>query len=187
MNKVINNLLIIFLILLFTSCASHKPSEIAQQPLTPQAQAETKIIHADDKVAKQPAVIKKAEPKSLRTIIVDHAIQSVGQPYKWGGKSPKSGFDCSGLVVYTHKKAKVITPRTSRAQFKKGKVIPRKDITLADLVFFKTTTEEKIFHVGIYIGDGIFVHAPGKGRKVTYGSLSNPYFKKNFIGSRSFL
>ena len=120
-----------------------------------------------------------------RSIIVQHALNSIGTPYKWGGESPETGFDCSGLVVFTHKKAGIILPRTAKDQFKSGKTVLRQDLQTADLVFFTPPDRSKSFHVGIYIGEGLFVHAPGRGRQVSVVDLNHPYFKKHYIGSRS--
>ncbi|NOX34775.1 MAG: C40 family peptidase [Deltaproteobacteria bacterium] len=129
----------------------------------------------------------QVESAYQRKIIVQYAVKSLGLPYKWGGQSPETGFDCSGLIVYTYQKAGVMLPRTAKKQFGNGQIVSKQNLRVADLVFFKTPKVRKVFHVGIYIGDGIFVHAPGKGRQVTYGYLSNPYFKKHYIGARSYL
>jgi cell wall-associated NlpC family hydrolase len=122
-----------------------------------------------------------------RKIIVDHAISNLGRPYKWGGESPSKGFDCSGLIVYTYQKADIYIPRTANAQFSSGKPVLKKELKPGDLVFFKKPTDQKVYHVGIFIGENTFVHAPGHGRPVSYGYLSNPYFKKYYIGSRTYL
>ncbi len=129
----------------------------------------------------------KSKSVDQRKIIVHNAIASLGVPYTWGGQSPKTGFDCSGLIVYTHQKADIIVPRTAKAQFDSGNFLSKKNLQQADLVFFKNPKETKALHAGIYIGDGVFVHAPGKGRQVTYGYMNNPYFKKHYIGARSYL
>lgn len=122
-----------------------------------------------------------------RKIIVSYTLKNLGSPYRWGGTSPKTGFDCSGLIVYTHKMAGVKTPRTSRSLYKSGRPVSLRNLKPADLVFFKIPERNKSLHVGIYIGDGLFVHAPGKNRQVTYARLDNPYFQENFLGSRTFL
>lgn len=127
------------------------------------------------------------EPSNQRKIIAQYALESLGLPYRWGGHSPKTGFDCSGLIVYTHQRAHLNIPRTAKAQFDNGKIVSKENLQLADLVFFKTPKENKEFHVGIYMGSGKFIHAPGKGRQVTYGYLDNPYFSESYIGSRSYL
>ena len=166
------------LILLLFSCSAHKETAYKEHIPPPQPGS-----HIQDSVVYHP----QTESSNPRKIIVQHAIKSLGLPYKWGGRSPKTGFDCSGLIVYTHQKADIIIPRTAKAQFDNGKVVSKKNLHIADLVFFKNPKENKVFHVGIYIGDNIFVHASGKGRQVTYGYMNNPYFKKQYIGSRSYL
>lgn len=122
----------------------------------------------------------------LRRIIVKAAIQNIGKPYAWGGQSPEKGFDCSGLVVYTHGKAGIMPPRTAKKQYKSGKPVTKPDLIPGDLVFFNVSKKNN-FHVGIFIGNSWFVHAPGKGRKIISASLKNPYFKEHYQGGRSFL
>lgn len=122
-----------------------------------------------------------------RKIVVKHALKALGRPYKWGGQSLSQGFDCSGLVIYAHRKAGIYPPRMAREQFRQGRNILPKSIQPADLVFFKDVKAYKTIHVGIYIGKGMFVHAPGKGRSVTYARMNNPYFQKHFIGARTYL
>jgi cell wall-associated NlpC family hydrolase len=129
----------------------------------------------------------ETEPSNKRKTIAQYALESVGLPYRWGGHSPKTGFDCSGLIFYTHQKAHLNIPRTAKAQFDNGKIVLKENLKLADLVFFKTPKENKKFHVGIYMGNGKFIHAPGKGRQVTYGYMNNAYFSDSYIGSRSYL
>ena len=131
-----------------------------------------------------PSKTAESEP---RKIIVQHAIRNLGQPYKWGGTSPSKGFDCSGLIVYTHQKADIYIPRTASAQFSSGRPVSKKNLKPGDLVFFKNPRNQKLYHVGIFIDDNTFVHAPGQGRPVSYGHLTNPYFKKHYIGSRTYL
>ena len=166
----------LFLTLLLFSCAAHQKTDYRQH--IPPPQPGSHIQNAD---------LYHPQAEYRREIIVQKAIESLGVPYKWGGQSPKTGFDCSGLIVYSHQKADIIIPRTAKAQFDNGKVVSKANLQIADLVFFKTPKENKVYHVGIYMGDGLFIHAPGKGRKVTYGYLSNSYFKKYYIGSRSYL
>lgn len=124
---------------------------------------------------------------SLRRAIVETAIKSIGTSYRWGGSTPRTGFDCSGLVRYTHQKARLPLPRTARRQFKNGHPVSLDQLKPADLVFFNNSSASKTYHVGIYIGNGVFVHAPGKGKTVRKARLNNPYFKTKFIGSRTYI
>ena len=124
------------------------------------------------------------EGKARRTI-VQAAMTAVGKPYLWGGLTPK-GFDCSGLVVYTYAKIGIHVPRTAKAQFKSCRSVPRQNIKPADLVFFSVPRRRGAVHVGIYIGKGKFIHAPGRGRKITHASLNNIYFKQHFIMAGNF-
>ncbi len=123
----------------------------------------------------------------IRQTIVTQAVASIGAPYAWGGTSPSTGFDCSGLVAYTHSQAGIPTPRTAKALFIGGRPVPLPKIQPGDLVFFNAPDKKSTYHVGIYIGKDIFIHAPGRGRKVKQTSLDNPYFRQYFLGARSFL
>lgn len=107
-----------------------------------------------------------------------HAV--LGHPYRYGGRHPRQGFDCSGLVYYTHQQAGVTLPRTSHAQFVASTPVARKALQPGDLVFFRIT-RRKISHVGIYIGDNRFIHAPSSGKQVTTASMSDPYWAKRFV------
>lgn len=132
-----------------------------------------------------PEIVRTPPVSKTRQTIVQAAMTAVGKPYRWGGLSPK-GFDCSGLVVYTYAKIGIHVPRTARAQFENCKSVTRRNIKPADLVFFSVPRRRGVVHVGIYIGKGQFIHAPGRGRKVTRTSLNNIYFKQHFIRAGNF-
>ncbi|MFN2356193.1 MAG: C40 family peptidase [Desulfotignum sp.] len=123
----------------------------------------------------------------IRKIIVQTAVESIGTPYRWGGHTPGRGFDCSGLVAYTHQNAGIQVPRTAHAQFSQGRKIPKHQLVPGDLVFFAVPEKKNGFHVGIYTGSSWFIHAPGRGRQVMHSHLDNTYFKKNYTGARSYL
>jgi LysM repeat protein len=118
---------------------------------------------------------------SLGLTLVHDALQYVGTPYVWGGSSP-SGFDCSGFVQYVAHLVGVDLPRTSQAQYLAGSPVPPGDLAPGDLVFFDTYGWAS--HVGIYIGDGEFVSAPGAGATVSVASLDGGYWGAHFIGAR---
>ncbi len=109
----------------------------------------------------------------------------LGRPYKYGGKSPREGFDCSGLAWWTHKRHGISIPRTSAKQAKKGAKVPTRKMAAGDLVFF-TTYRRGPSHVGIYTGRGTFIHSPKTNRGVAETKLDNPYRKKRFLRARRY-
>ena len=107
-----------------------------------------------------------------------------GVPYKYGGTTSK-GFDCSGFVQRAFFEAyKMKLPRTTKAMMKFGNKINKKQLKIGDLVFFHTT--RRYYHVGIYMGNNIFMHASGS-RGISKSSLDNSYWKKRYIFSRRVL
>ncbi|WP_320040313.1 C40 family peptidase [uncultured Desulfobacter sp.] len=153
----------------------NEPAHKTPRPPRPESQSKFK-----------PEINRPSPTEKSRQAIIQTAVTAVGTPYRWGGISPK-GFDCSGLVVHAYKKIGIHVPRTAKAQFKNCTSVPRKNIKPADLVFFSVPRRRGIVHVGIYIGKGQFVHAPGRGRKVRQASLNNIYFKQHFIKAGNFL
>ena len=116
--------------------------------------------------------------------IVKLALNQIGTPYIYGGSSPR-GFDCSGLVQYTHSRIGVQTPRVASDQFQASRPVKIDDLQAGDLVFFKLS-RYKVNHVGIYMGQGFFIHAPAKGKSVSVRNLGTPYWKKHMIGAGRF-
>jgi len=123
----------------------------------------------------------------LREEIVKTARSFIGIPYLWGGNSPETGFDCSGLVVACYQLNGLNLPRTSQEQFQMGTPISRSSLAKGDLVFFAASGGKKVSHVGIYVGDGCLIHAPGKSKMIRVDSLSGQYFSKRYLGARSYL
>ncbi|HET58257.1 MAG TPA: hydrolase [Deltaproteobacteria bacterium] len=123
----------------------------------------------------------------VRTRLVQTARSFLGVPYKWGGNSPKDGFDCSGLAMSVYRLNGFSLPRTSRAQFMAGNPVNPKALSEGDLVFFDTSGKGQVSHVGIYAGGGRFIHAPRAGRQVSVDSLDNAYYRRRFLGGRSYL
>ena len=123
----------------------------------------------------------------LREEIVTTAKRYVGVPYRWGGESPSTGFDCSGLTMVVYRINGLNLPRSSRQQWKVGKPISRRQLQKGDLVFFATARGNKVSHVGIYAGGDTFLHAPGRGRRIQTSSLSSKYYSARYVGARSYL
>jgi len=119
-----------------------------------------------------------ADP-DLRGPIAELALSMVGVQYRYGGAHPGEGFDCSGLVYYTYSSNGHAVPRTSRQQFAAARTIPLAEAAQGDLVFF--SDQEKLSHVGIYLGDGRFVHAPSSGGSVRVASIDAPYYRRHFV------
>ncbi|WP_434106347.1 NlpC/P60 family protein [Paraburkholderia caffeinilytica] len=112
------------------------------------------------------------------------AMSLVGIPYRWGGNTPDSGFDCSGLVRYVvSRAASVNLPRTTADMSGRGESIEPDEIAPGDLIFFNTTGRAHS-HVGIYVGKLRFVNAPSTGGTVRLDYLTNPYWAKRFDGIR---
>jgi cell wall-associated NlpC family hydrolase len=112
------------------------------------------------------------------------ALGLVGTPYRYGGNTPDSGFDCSGLVSYVYRDMLDLRlPRTSGelAQVQ-GPKIAQDRLAPADLVFFGT--RGNVSHVGIYVGEGRFVHAPSTGGTVRLDNLDGPYWRDHYTGAR---
>jgi cell wall-associated NlpC family hydrolase len=106
------------------------------------------------------------------------ALQQVGVPYLYGGTTTR-GFDCSGLVQYSYGRAGKNVPRTTGQLWSATSTVRRDDLQIGDLLFFKF--EGKMSHVGMYIGDQQFVHAPSSGRTVTVGRLTSAYYSSALI------
>ena len=116
--------------------------------------------------------------------LADVAAGLAGLPYSWGGISPTTGFDCSGLVYYVHRQFGVTLNRDAAAQFANGRSVSRGELQPGDIVFFADTYARGISHDGIYLGGGRFVHAvqPGSGVRVT--SMGDGYWSPKFVGAR---
>jgi cell wall-associated NlpC family hydrolase len=116
--------------------------------------------------------------------VVNRALQNIGVPYRFGGNNPKSGFDCSGLVNHVYREALGIAlPRTSRQLASVGSPVAEADLRPGDLVFFNTRGAANS-HVGIYLGDGRFIHAPRARTLVRIDRLDDPGYVKIFEGAR---
>ncbi len=114
--------------------------------------------------------------------IVATAKQYIGIPYVWGGTSP-SGFDCSGLVYYVFKQHGIALNRTAATQYQHGSYVTKNQLQIGDLVFFQNTYKAGISHVGIYVGNGQFIHASSS-KGVTVSYLSNSYWASHYYGAR---
>lgn len=108
----------------------------------------------------------------------------LGSPYRYGGSSPH-GFDCSGLVYYSYRRAGIHVPRTTYAQMNAANRVRLRDLAAGDLLFFRLG-RQPVSHVAIYTGDGQFIHAPSSGKRVSYGSMSDAYWKTRLVAAGRF-
>ncbi|MDR1164430.1 MAG: C40 family peptidase [Deltaproteobacteria bacterium] len=113
--------------------------------------------------------------------VTQSAHSYLGTPYVYGGKSPK-GFDCSGLVWYVFRLHGISLPDSSWKQANAGVKVSRDEMLPGDLVFFQS--RGRVDHVGVYIGEGWMIHAPGRGKKVRKANLEEKYYRQRFATAR---
>jgi len=137
------------------------------------AAATAKRPQTKRRVHKRPALPTRAE-RAARI-----ALKAVGVPYRWGGMSPASGFDCSGLVRWAYEHVGIELPHNSYALFGEGRPVRRARLKAGDVLFF-----EGLGHVGLYLGHGRMVHAPQSGRLVEIVRLAGSNYGRRLIGAR---
>lgn len=130
----------------------------------------------------------QALPQPTIANVVDRAHELLGKPYKSGGTSLEQGFDCSGLLVYLFKtEANIVIPRTTAAMHRSTAATIKADaLQPGDAVFFKANGSSQIGHVGLYVGEGKFIHSPRQGKNIRIDSLANTYWKKNYTTAKRF-
>jgi cell wall-associated NlpC family hydrolase len=130
------------------------------------------------------ATTPEIKPSSQISPATNLALSLQGTPYRYGKATPEEGFDCSGFVKYVYQKQGINLPRTVKDMASYLPEIPKDDIVSGDLVFFNTD-EQSLSHVGIYINNNKFIHAPSqKTGKVLVSSLNNQYWQKHYICAR---
>lgn len=142
------------LVVFVTACSSMPQAPVTTR--TPMAKVESSLGHSAAQIA----------------------LQQIGVPYRYGGQTP-SGFDCSGLVHYSYYRAGKSVPRTTAALWSGTRPVARSELQVGDLLFFSISG--KMSHVGLYVGDNRFVHAPSSGKTVNVQSLSTPYYQNAFL------
>lgn len=121
------------------------------------------------------------QPAHIGDEIALRAMAQLGKAYRYGG-ADLEGFDCSGLVFFIHQELGLSAPRTAQQQFNAATPVDRARLVPGDLVFFRFAGS-RISHVGIYAGNGRFVHAPQTGRNIELKSLEDAYYAKHFAGA----
>ncbi|MDX5371239.1 MAG: C40 family peptidase [Pseudomonadaceae bacterium] len=148
---------------LLTACAGKPPAEYSHSPF--------------------PVVDASADD------VLISAIGLVGTPYRYGGNTPDSGFDCSGLIGYVYRNsAGIVLPRSTREMIKlRAPSVGRDQLQSGDLLFFATNGGGQVSHAGIYVGEGRFVHAPSSGGTVRLDYLSQAYWQNSYLGAKRVL
>ncbi len=134
-----------------------------------------------------PVFRRSLSGEDLRGKVVATAESFIGVEYTWGGTSRREGVDCSGLVRAVYQLNGLNLPRSMTDQYQAGTTVTRDRLQKGDLVFFSDSPGRPISHVGIYVGENVFIHAPGTGKKVREESLDGRYFKERFSGARAYL
>nr|DAO63353.1 MAG TPA: 43 kDa tail protein [Caudoviricetes sp.] len=130
------------------------------------------------------SISNSSSSNSIGDKLVSLAKSKLGCKYVWGATGPNT-FDCSGLTSWCHKQVGISIPRTSLAQSKSGKAVSKSNLQPGDLLFWKTTSAE-VGHVGMYVGNNQFIHAPNKSKPVKYDSLSSSYYSSRFVRARRY-
>jgi cell wall-associated NlpC family hydrolase len=149
------------------------------------------LIFSTTANADEPIVVPPSPPVSFvdratatAQDAIDQAMDLLGIRYRRGGSSPEAGFDCSGFVSHVFREGLgLILPRSSKEMSTSGQEISREELKPGDLVFFNTM-RKAFSHVGIYLGDNQFVHAPRSGGRVRIEDLRDGYWTKRFNGAR---
>jgi cell wall-associated NlpC family hydrolase len=159
------SLVLLFVALAVTGCASRGPS----------------FDPAAGENAGRGGELGEGRPRSEVALF---ALGLLGRPYALGGGSPETGFDCSGLVAYVYRETlRRSLPRTADEQSRIGMAVPTHALAPGDLVFFNTLRRE-FSHVGIYLGEARFIHAPSAGGVVRVDDMRMPYWTSRYNGAR---
>jgi len=157
---------------------SSSKSTIAVAVLLLAACSTTGVQRAPNAAAPYPTAV----PNAVASRAADNALAMLGKPYRHSGTTP-AGFDCSGLVQYSYSQAGINLPRETQAQRREGHLVAADALRRGDLVFFDQEGK-KSSHVGIYIGQGRFVHAPSTGGRVRTDGLNSGFWRAHFVEAR---
>jgi cell wall-associated NlpC family hydrolase len=161
-------------------CATFKTEKVIK---VPDRSAEKNIKQTQARLSRGGTLSKTVDTSSTSDLI-SYAYNFIGTPYVWGAEGPKS-FDCSGFTKYVYSAFGVDLPHYTGSQIGEGSSVSRKNLAQGDLIFFNT--DGSVSHVGIYIGDGEFIHASSGGNKVTVSNLGQNYYNSRYVGARRIL
>lgn len=178
MLKSTKTLLAIALVAAFSQSPAFAQS-VEQEPSTPVASS-NRFTSAASQLATSVGTTVVGGTEAL----IDNAMQLIGVRYRWGGNTPQSGLDCSGFVRYVFNDTfGFLLPRKSAQMSKVGLEIGKDELRPGDLVFFNTM-RHAFSHVGIYVGDNKFIHAPSRGKSIRVDDMTKIYWEKRYNGAR---
>lgn len=186
-------------LLAFTGCASRPPASLTRPAPIEEATAvqspeaagssapvEKNSAHHRATVPDGSAPVASMEDGQLAAARAAHyAVQMIGRPYRSGGTTPSTGFDCSGLIQFSFRQAGIMIPRSTDEQRYASRLVRGSHLRRGDLLFFDQEGK-KNSHAGIYIGDGYFVHAPSSGKRVRMDRIDSPYWRGHLSEARRF-
>lgn len=171
------------------SAVAADPSPIISND-TPSEERAPNTVEADSKPAPRPVQGKTKAKVNIDKVDINtqelilQALTLIGVNYRYGGKSPETGLDCSGLVRYVFSQSmQMALPHNALAISKMGNTVDREALKPGDLVFFNTLRRQ-FSHVGIYMGDDLFIHAPSSGGGVSVVNMRDKYWQKRYNGAR---
>lgn len=156
-------------------CAASEPLSLAAVA----SKAMAAPVDAPEPMLSRPPLREAIAKPTLGDRAAAIALEAVGVPYRWGGASPESGFDCSGLVRWTYGRLGLELPHSSYALHELGRSVARSRLERGDLLFFSG-----LGHVGVYLGRGRMVHAPQSGRHVEVVELAGSYYDRGLVSAR---
>jgi len=155
-----------------------------------QSMPESEVVAADTMGSKFGSAASQLASSVTTSVVggtenlIDNAMQLIGVRYRWGGNTPKSGLDCSGFVRYVFNDTfGFLLPRKSSQMSQVGLEVNKEQLRPGDLVFFNTM-RHTFSHVGIYVGDNKFIHAPSKGKSIRVDDMTKAYWVKRYDGAR---
>ena len=160
-------------------------SRVVTEKCTARKGYKTKCVKASK--ATTLAEAHKVRMQKAQKTAMNKLMGQIGKPYRWGGNSPRTGFDCSGLVYYAYKDlVKFRIPRTANEMYhlRDASPVDRGELESGDLVFFRTRGRGTADHVGVYVGNGKFIQSPRTGRDIQITSLSEEYWQRHYVGAR---
>ncbi len=168
------------------SAASSAASTVADGSTSYISSLDERGDAAASKTGSDPEANPEYTELPLRMRLAGAGLGFLGTRYRWTGTSEHSGFDCSGFVKHLFEKFDIVLPRSSREQYKVGEKVDKDKLEVGDLVFFSSRGKTPT-HVGVYLGDNMFLHAARKARDVIISNLSAAWYSKRFLGARRML